>query len=667
MTSVQSLHFTALAPQSDVFTRTAQRIGRSIAGIFQGKGSSPPPTLGPALSGAQAQALGQKYADQLGERFGPEFGKRFDAKAPEGTVFNGYRVLGDKAKGVEPGFIAHKDWSAQDDHKLQQPHEPLHQAARQWVHQQIAAGSPLTKEPVQMAIQTLAAQGHADPDTASALKAMAALPEKAGSLALQQCDADLMAEIVQQTVKHIAAAHDSPAAAPLYQDLKQHLMASQPQFTEKHYIKLDYYETDKSIFGNYTIPYDKTKAMAGIPVLGNLGHQWAKSVSPREINSGAVNEKLANDLMGVLGMKTQTLELVHATYADGTPKLLLDGTHIEGFNDFDGEKTAHQGSVYIKDGVLVRNSRLPTDPPGSFNGPAQLHTEIQELGGKKIMMLLLADRDALGSTGGNKGFVGDQFFAIDPGHALEESLLSKRGDVHSDLSFDPASSLASKDYKNFSIFDQSTFAEKMQGVRALQQLDGRDSAVFEEFARKYGPDNGHEALDFKDQLLKTQALYLGRKNDILTTFSSRLAVDNYQFGAGIDDSPELHAHHRDQTLNLLDGLEKLSSATVGTAQGRKDGVRLDIPQLKSPGDRKPWDVRQNGEQIEFTFAGQASDAKKILATLDSYAAAPGHPAPPPYVIDRSVAGRITLRVPGAQIVQAQAAFDYRHIMQFKHG
>ena len=104
-----------------------------------------------------------------------------------------------------------------------------------------------------------------------------------------------MAEIVQQTVKHIVAAHDSPAAAPLYQDLKQHLMASQPQFTEKHYIKLDYYETDKSIFGNYTIPYDKTKAMAGIPVLGNLGHQWAKSVSPREINSGAVSEKLAND------------------------------------------------------------------------------------------------------------------------------------------------------------------------------------------------------------------------------------------------------------------------------------------------------------------------------------------------------------------------------------
>ncbi|MEG1456258.1 MAG: hypothetical protein RSC66_11895, partial [Comamonas sp.] len=65
--------------------------------------------------------------------FGPQYGVRFPDKAAAGTTLNGYRVLGDKAKGVEPGFTALKDWHADDSANLRQPGHALHGAARQWI------------------------------------------------------------------------------------------------------------------------------------------------------------------------------------------------------------------------------------------------------------------------------------------------------------------------------------------------------------------------------------------------------------------------------------------------------------------------------------------------------------------------------------------------------
>lgn len=617
-----------------------------------------------------ARGLGSifKRMDSQPASFGPQFGVRFATQAAPGTTLNGYRVLGDKAKGVEPGFTALKDWQADDDAHLRQPGHALHGAAKQWVVEQMRAGvgshCPALAQTVHAAVELLAREGAGDAARADMLKTMQD-PQK-GRLHFIMCtDRQLVNEIAEHALT-LLVENDSPIeTAHVHDALKQHLMETQPKFTEKHYIKLDYYEANKSLTGNYTIPYAKTKTIGYFPVVSNLLHKLGKSISPREINQGAVNEKLANDLMGVLGMKTQTLDLVKATYADGTPKLMLDSTHIQGFNDFDGKKDAAKGSIYIKDGVLVKNSRLPTDSPGEFNGPPQLHTGIEELGDKKVMMLLLADRDALGSNGGNKGYVANQFFAIDPGHALEEKLLSKRGDVKSDLSFDPASAAGPRDYKNFSIFDQSTFAQKMEGVRKLQQLQGRDSALFDEYAKQYGPENGSEALDFRDQLLATQAQYIGRRNDILQTFSSRLAVDNYEFGAQVDNDPALKRNYRDQTLNLLDGLEKLTSTTVGRADGKKDGVRLNIPQVRKPADRKAWDVRQNGDNIVFSFHGKPAEARKMLETLRDFCRQTSVQSLPDFATDG--AGAITLSVPRDQILQAQSALDYSRIMQYKHG
>ena len=144
-----------------------------------------------------------------------------------------------------------------------------------------------------------------------------------------------------------------------------------------------------------------------------------------------MREALANDLMRSLGIQSQKLKLVESVHADGTPKLMLDGTHVDGFSDFDGKP--EKGERYLKDGVLVRNQKRPGDPDGVFTGPPRLDLGMSELGRNKILLLLMADRDALGSTGGNKGYVGNSFIGIDPGHALEGGLLGRRGDVRSDF------------------------------------------------------------------------------------------------------------------------------------------------------------------------------------------------------------------------------------------
>ena len=61
----------------------------------------------------------------------PRAGIRFAPKDQmTGPVRLGpYQVVGDKAKGVEPGFIAKRAWTRSDDVKLDQPGHKFHQAA----------------------------------------------------------------------------------------------------------------------------------------------------------------------------------------------------------------------------------------------------------------------------------------------------------------------------------------------------------------------------------------------------------------------------------------------------------------------------------------------------------------------------------------------------------
>ena len=84
-------------------------------------------------------------------------------------------------------------------------------------------------------------------------------------------------------------------------------------------------------------------------------------------------------------------------------------------------------------------------------------------------MLPLPVRAALGSRGDNKGRMGNTFAAIDPGHSLEEFMDARN--IRSDFSFSEPGRFSK--FKNYTVFDDCAYMEKMEGVRQLKEM--RDS------------------------------------------------------------------------------------------------------------------------------------------------------------------------------------------------
>ena len=173
-------------------------------------------------------------------------------------------------------------------------------------------------------------------------------------------------------------------------------------------------------------------------------------------------------------------------------------------------------------------------------------------------------------------------------------------------------------YKNFSMFDQSTLAEKMEGVRMIASLarSKADTGIFDSYAREFGSNRAAEA-DFARNLNKTKQLYEGRRDDIPRIFQERLAVDTFQFG--VSGGGE-HVARRDACLNLLDCLEKLTSPTVMTTRG---GIGLAYPQIADPDQRREWRVRQDAQSGELVFSC-AGTPRQIAAALRGLEAFPGY-------------------------------------------
>jgi hypothetical protein len=130
----------------------------------------------------------------------------------------------------------------------------------------------------------------------------------------------------------------------------------------------------------------------------------------------------------------------------------------------------------------------------------------------------------------------------------------------------------------------------------------------------------------------------------------------------------------DQTLNLLDGLEKLSSRTQGQTAS---GIRLAIPQVASPKDRVEWHVRQKLEDpahVEFQVRGSQTQIGRVQAQLDSFARHQGLSEED----GKGMQGRIerahgpgysrtlTLKIPVDRISDFARTLDYSNIMAFKH-
>lgn len=528
---------------------------------------------------------------QVGKRFGDD-----DA----GMQLGHYIIVSDKRKGVEPGFVATKAWTEKDTHNMVE--NDKHKFS-------IKANAFLEGE---LTKQAKAGSGP--------------LLDKLNDFLDKR--AQLLGEDKPDIQEFLTDPAHSAAKAVFLKDLKrdravqdlckQEVMTTEPKFAKRHYVKLDYLESDRTLTGNYRIPRDKAKGFM---------HWFFKSQSRSDINKGAVRECLANDLMSKLGVHSQKLKIIPAQWNDGYPKLLLDSTHVKGpkggdFSDFDGcirdgqlveidtEKTKDLQSQAKKrlethpNDKSAKKQAKETVPKQHQDGTYKLDRSMEELGRNKIFMLLMSDRDALGSTGGNKGRGDNRFVGIDPGHALEERLLGRTDDIRSDFSFkQPWGTKFGLGYKNFTIFDQQPLSEKMEGVRKLKELakTGEDVAVFDDYAKQFD-GSLHKDLNYKREFEGLRDMYVDRRTAILNVFKERLEVDGFNFQDGIKDKENdpRQKELANKALDVLDNLEKLTSETRSTSP--KGQVALDRPLVTK---RKEWHIEQDktSNNIVMSFEG----------------------------------------------------------------
>ncbi len=347
-----------------------------------------------------------------------------------------------------------------------------------------------------------------------------------------------------------------------YQDTEAESdMPAFAHYSERHIVKLDYNESDDTITGSHRTP-ERTKLKQGV-----FYHHF-RTTTTKDANVGAVSEVLANDLMASTGIPSQTLVLRQAGWSDGKSKLLLEGTMAKGYSDLDS---------FLRDGRLVQTDGT--------------RLQLQDMGKYKIMLLLFGDRDGVGSRAQNKGCIGNQFFAIDPGHSLEGKKLT----FSTDFSF-----TANDNFKNYSIFDDTPRAEKFRGVldirtNLVQSLTpnvvlrphvSKNFEQYRELARTQDKDTCKEMLKHIDEMERE---FIGRIKDICDTFQSQLAL--YDAIAGDGSDPAL-VRDAEAAIEAEATLEKLASPT--TCKSHHGEVQLRHLEV-APKDRKPATIRRNDD------------------------------------------------------------------------
>ena len=342
------------------------------------------------------------------------------------------------------------------------------------------------------------------------------------------------------------------------------------RLTERHIVKLDYNENDRRVrhgaahIGHFRLPV--RNAIKGGAIKGAFFRAF-RLTTANAASAGAVAEALANDLTRAMGVPTQELSLVKGRYSDGHEKLMLVSKFANGYRDFDGN--------FLKDGRLV----------GRQDAHGNVIEQPEDIGRYKAMFLLLADRDAVGSHGQNKGIVNGRFFAIDPGHSLEGNGAAL--EIHDDFSFrDTKGSVFEKRFLNFSVFDDSNRSEKLKGMVAIRNAHQEFTFIFNEYAARF-PVNGGG-----DQALN-QAIQT-RIREMRSEFTEQYARLMEVFGEQID----VYDHFVEPTtgddttacrvIDAVENLERLTSPTVSTSKHGEVQLRhLEV----TPETRVPWKVR----------------------------------------------------------------------------
>lgn len=345
------------------------------------------------------------------------------------------------------------------------------------------------------------------------------------------------------------------------------------RLTERHIVKLDYNENDRRVrhdaahIGHFRLPV--RNAIKGGAIKGAFFRAFRLTTAD-EASAGAVAEALANDLTRAMGVPTQELSLVKGRYSDGHEKLMLVSKFAHGYRDFDGN--------FLKDGRLV----------GRQDAHGNVIEQPEDIGRYKAMFLLLADRDAVGSHGQNKGIVNGHFFAIDPGHSLEGNGAAL--EIHDDFSFkDTQGGVFEKRFLNFSVFDDSNRSEKLKGMVAIRDafVHGDFENIFNEYEARFPADDPHadQALSqaIQTRIREMRAEFNGQYDRMMGVFGGQLAVyDHFVALTPGDDATAC------RVIDAVENLERLTSPTVATSKHGEVQLRhLEV----TPETRVPWKVR----------------------------------------------------------------------------
>ena len=524
-------------------------------------------------------------------------GMRVDLSAENPILFEKL-----KSNGVEPGFIFRKDWSSSDTRSLmsdigsEASLHALDELKERSEELRTKCEGKTTREQIMLA-------GRAHPACMAAVAEY--VLEQAVRIARDGSQAERSHDgigTLANSLKGRMGANDLAALSAslsgtgdkalldlvkknFFPEIRDAVMGIRPQrddgtvnehyskspifrhFSDRHIAKLDYNEGDRCIQhaagskGSFRLP--ERVGIKGGAVQGFFYRSF-RLTSADDASCGAVAEALANDLTRLSGVPAQELSIIRGKYSDGHPKLMLEAKFANGYHDFD--------NYCLKDGRIV--------PPPTANGAAPV--EIEDLGKYKAMFLLLADRDAVGSHGQNKGVVGGRFFAIDPGHSLEGN--GKDLVISDDFSFKDKNVGLEKRFRNFSVFDDSTRFEKFTGILAIRDLQrsGKVDALFAAYRRQFdvaqaSPAERQLFAKINARIDEMEGEFRAQMNKLLSVFGPQLAL----YDAFSDGEQTM----RRQAIDTIENLEKLTSPTTWTsAKGEVKLKHLEVIQSK----RIPW-------------------------------------------------------------------------------
>lgn len=324
------------------------------------------------------------------------------------------------------------------------------------------------------------------------------------------------------------------------------------------------------------------------------------------LSDDAVTEAFANDISMVF---CPTPEHLFICKQEGRDVVFLNATRLDpGFDDFQGR--LEMDGVFFQ-GTIARKSEeeeVKEQKHDKRHVKLSSSTEIQGLGEAYALAIALCDRDRVGPTGGNYGSkrVGDVqcFMNIDLGNAFGDSSVIPT--LQPDFSFEqpgkglPMAVRRHKMYRNFSIFKDTTLADKMKGLHLLcryaglpiyeslmlskktvAQLDDAFRARWQAMSK-----NGIAKLAKRYRDLVEQAsLPQDRKAKAL----ARLSQMESQFIANVRAMLEVMVNRitlAPEDLESLDCFEKIAAGL--TFQNECGSIKFNFPQLKADIKPQPW-------------------------------------------------------------------------------